>query len=100
MGDYKIYYITKGPIRGPCEHKHRTIEFAYHCLWHDIQAAEKDGSLCDRRIYAIDNEQERDLSEREIYELDYVKRMMLYKTVLKHERRIFDSENANNNNFK
>ena len=43
MGDYEVYYITKGPIRGPCEHKHRTIDYAYHCLRHDYQAAEKDG---------------------------------------------------------
>ncbi len=87
MGDYSVYYITKGPIRGSCEHKHRTIDYAYHCLRHDIQAAEKDGTFSDRRVYAIDNGQERELVEREIYELDYARRTMLYKVVLKQEQR-------------
>jgi hypothetical protein len=91
MGDYKIYYITKGPIRGPCEHKHRTIDYAYHCLRHDIQAAQKDGTFSDRRIYAVDNGRERELMEHEINELDYAKRMTLKKKLVMKEQRKLNS---------
>ncbi len=87
MGDYIVYYITKGPIRGACEHKHRTIDYAYHCLRHDIQAAEKEGTRPDRRILAVDNGQERELVEHEICELDYARRTVLKKTVLEQEQR-------------
>jgi hypothetical protein len=92
MGDYKVYYITKGPIRGPCEHKHRTIDYAYHSLRHDYQAAEKDGTISDRRVYAVDNGQERELIEHEINQLDYSRRMILKKTALKNEQRKLNSE--------
>jgi hypothetical protein len=63
---YKVYYITRGPIRGSCEHQHRTIYDAYHCLRHDFRAAEKDGSYSDRHVYAVDGGHERELCEREI----------------------------------
>lgn len=87
MGDYSIFYITRGQVRGPCEHKHRTIEYAYHCLRHEIQACQKDGIVSDRRIYAVEDGRERELVEREIYELDYAKRLMLGKTILKQEQK-------------
>ncbi len=92
MGDYKVYYITKGPIRGPCEHKHRTIDYAYHCLRQDHKAAEKDGTLSDRRVYAVDNGHERELVEHEINQLDYARRMVLKKTALEQEQRTSNSE--------
>jgi hypothetical protein len=92
MGEYKVYYITKGPIRGPCEHKHRTIDYAYHCLRHDYQAAEKDGILSDRRVYAVDNGQERELIEHEINQLDYARRMILKKAAIKQEQRKLNSD--------
>jgi hypothetical protein len=82
---YKIYYITRGPIRGSCEHRHRTIYYAYHCLRHDIRAAKKDGTLSDRRVYAVDNGQERELFEHEINELDYARRVILKETALQKE---------------
>ena len=87
MGEYRIYYITKGHIRGSCQHKHRTIDYAYHCLRHDIQAAEKEGTCSDRRILAVDNGQERELVEHENCELDYARRMALKKKLLKQEQR-------------
>jgi len=87
MGDCIVYYITKGHIRGACEHKHRTIDYAYHCLRHDIQAAEKEGIRSDRRVLAVDNGQERELVEHENFELDYARRMALKKKVLKQEQR-------------
>ena len=87
MGDYIVYYITKGPISGACEHKHRTIDYAYHCLRHDIQAAEKEGVRSDRRILAVDNGRERELVEHELCELDYARRTALKKTVLEQEQR-------------
>ncbi len=40
---YRIYYITKGLIRGSCKHQHRTIYDAYHCLRHDFHKAKKEG---------------------------------------------------------
>jgi hypothetical protein len=91
MRDYKVYYITKGPIRGPCGHKHRTISYAYHCLARDIQSAEKDGTSSDRRIYAVDNGQERELVEHEINELDHARRTVLKKRVIKQEKRKLNS---------
>jgi len=92
MGEYKVYYITKGPIRGPCEHKHRTIDYAYHCLRHDYHAAEKDGILSDRRVYAVDNGHERELVEHEINQLDYSRRMILKKAAIKQEQRKLNSD--------
>ena len=91
MEEHKVYYITKGPIRGACEHKHRTVDYAYHCLRHDIQAAEKEGSSSDRRIFAMDNGKERALIEHEVCELDYVRRTALKKTILKQEQRELNS---------
>ncbi len=87
MGDYETYYITRGTIRGACEHKHRTIGYAYHCLRHDIKAAEKDGAFSDRRIYAVDSGRERELLEHEVYELDYARRITLNKEIVKQETR-------------
>lgn len=86
LGDCSVYYITRGAVRGPCEHKHRTVEYAYHCLRHGIQACQKEGTVSDRRIYALEDGKERELVEREIYELDYAKRLMLGKTILKQEQ--------------
>ncbi|MBP7069447.1 MAG: hypothetical protein KBA97_00045 [Methanothrix sp.] len=87
MGEETVYYITKGPIRGACEHKHRNVDYAYHCLRHEIRAAEKEGAISDRRILAVDSGLERELAEREICELDYARRTALKKTVLKQEQR-------------
>ena len=87
MGEEAVYYITKGPIRGACQHKHRTIDYAYHCLRHDIRSAEKEGTRSDRRVLAVDKGQERELVEHEICELDYARRTALKKKVLKQEQR-------------
>jgi len=87
MGEYRIYYITKGHQRILPAYKHRTINYAYHCLRHDIQAAEKEGTCSDRRILAVDNGQERELVEHENCELDYARRMALKKKLLKQEQR-------------
>ena len=78
---HKTYYITKGPIRGSCEHQHRNIYYAYHCLRHDVLAAQKEGLLSDRRVYAVQDGQERELYEHEINELDHLKRVTLKKIV-------------------
>lgn len=95
MADHDLYYITRGVKRGSCEHKHRTVEYAYHCLRHDIQSCLKDGTVSDRRIYAVENARERELVEREIYELDYAKRLILGKTLLKHEQEDLKSRSGN-----
>jgi len=92
MGDYSIYYITRGPIRGACEHRHRTIGYAYHCLRHDIKSAENEGTFSDRRIYAVDNGLERELLEHEILELDSARRDSLNRERLKQERRRLSSD--------
>jgi len=81
MGEgYKTYYITKGPIRGSCKHRHRNIYWAYHCLRNDFRAAQKEGILSDRRVYAVENRHERELYEHEINELDHWRRVILKKT--------------------
>ncbi|MCJ7443486.1 MAG: hypothetical protein MUO26_02965 [Methanotrichaceae archaeon] len=79
---YKTYYITKGPIRGSCKHQHRTIYWAYHCLRNDFHAAQKEGILSDRRVYAVENRHERELYDHEINELDHLRRVTLKKRVL------------------
>ena len=86
MADRDLYYITRGAKRGSCDHKHRTVEYAYHCLRHDIQSCQKERTVSDRRIYAVEEGRERELVEREIYELDYAKRLILGKTILKQEQ--------------
>ena len=73
------YYITKGPIGGSCEHQHRNIYYAYHCLRHDFLSAKKEGLLSDRRVVAVQDGQERELYEHEINELDHWKRVILKK---------------------
>ena len=83
MGEgYKNYYITKGPIRGSCKHQHRTIYWAYHCLTNELLAAQKEGLISDRRVYAVENGLERELYEHEINELDHLRRVILKKRVL------------------
>ena len=78
----KIFYITKGPIRGSCKHQHRNIYWAYHCLRNDSHAAQKEGLISDRRVYAVENGLERALYEHEINELDHLRRVILKKRVL------------------
>lgn len=95
LADHELYYITKGAKRGSCEHKHRTVEYAYHCLRHDILVCQKESTFSDRRIYAVEDGRERELVEREIYELDYAKRLMLRKTVLKQEQEELKSRLGN-----
>ncbi len=95
MADHDLYYVTKGAKRGSCEHKHRTVGYAYHCLRHDFQACQKGGTVSDRRVYAVENGGERELVEREIYELDYARRLMLGKTVLKQEQQELKSGSVN-----
>jgi hypothetical protein len=90
--EYKIYYITKGPIRGCCDHKHRNIYYAYHCLRHDFLSAQKVGLLSDRRIFAVQDGQERELYEHESNELDQVRRVILKKITLKDEMQRANSE--------
>jgi len=95
LADHDLYYVTKGAKRGSCEHKHRTVEYAYNCLRHDFQACQKEGTVSDRRVYAVENGGERELVEREIYELDYARRLMLGKTVLKQEQQELKSGSVN-----
>ena len=79
IGGYETYYITKGPIRGTCKHRHRNIYWAYHCLRNDFCEAQKEGIFSDRRVYAVENRHERELYEHEINELDHWKRVILKK---------------------
>ncbi len=78
MGErYRVYYIAKGVNSGSCKHQHRTIYDAYHCLRHDINAASKSGGSSDRFICAVDNGHDRELNEKEINQLDHLRRLML-----------------------
>lgn len=78
---YKVYYITKGPIRGSCKHQHRTIYDAYHCLRHDFLAAKKNGISSDRHVCAVENGHERELNEYETNRLDYLRRLALMERI-------------------
>ena len=82
MGDrYKVYYITKGPIRGSCKHQHRVIYDAFHCLIHDFHAAQKEGICSDRRVRAVEDGHERELYEHEINQLDRFRRSALWQII-------------------
>lgn len=82
MGErYRVYYITRGVNRGSCKHQHRTIYDAYHCLRHDINVARKNGSSSDRSICAVEDGHERELNEREINQLDNLRRLMLKESL-------------------
>ncbi len=78
---YRIYYITKGPIRGSCKHQHRTIYDAYHCLRHDLRAAKKIGESSDRRVCAVEDGHERELYEYEINQLEQWRRLALWEII-------------------
>ena len=86
-GDYETYYITKGPIRGTCKHRHRNIYWAYHCLRNDFREAQEEGIFSDRRVYAVENRHERELYEHEINELDHWKRVILKKAAFQQQRK-------------
>jgi hypothetical protein len=79
-GRYKIYYITKGPLRGSCKHQHRRLYDAYHCLKHDFHVAEMAGSYSDRHVCAVENGHERELYEHEINILDHLRGLMIKDT--------------------
>jgi len=78
---YRIYYTTKGPIRGSCKHQHRTIYDAYHCLRHDFRIAQKEGVHSDRHVCAVEDGHERELYEHEINQLELWRRLALWEII-------------------
>ncbi len=51
----KIYYATSGPVRGSCEHHHRTREAAAKCAARDQSGCESQGGYSDRDVIRVEN---------------------------------------------
>ena len=66
----RVYYMTKGSIRGSCRHEHLTIYGEYSCLSQDSLLAQKEGIGSDRRVLAVEDGRERELCEQEVNQLD------------------------------
>lgn len=51
MKKQKIYYFTKGNVRGKCGHKHSTESGALRCLVEDQSGCHSQGGYSDRSMY-------------------------------------------------
>ena len=51
----KTYYITKGPVRGQCDHKHRSLVSAFRCQAKDSRACKQSGGYSDRSLIIVEN---------------------------------------------
>ena len=67
-----IAYTTRGPVRGTCGHRHRSIETAAKCVLRDGRDCRSlgGGAYSDRRVVAVEAGAERELTgdEFERYE--------------------------------
>lgn len=61
----RTYYTTRGPVRGSCGHKHRSIRTALRCAVRDQHGCNTQGGYSDRSIRAIEGGEERMLTEIE-----------------------------------
>jgi hypothetical protein len=77
----RIYYMTKGPLRGSCEHEHLTIYSAYRCMSHDSRKAQKEGLGSDRRVCAFEEGIERELCKQEMNQLDQWRRFASWEII-------------------
>jgi len=69
-----IKYVTWGPVRRYCGHKHRTIEMAEKCLFQDKNWCKRQGGYSDRNIYRLDCDGRRlELTQNEY---DYTQRIL------------------------
>jgi hypothetical protein len=46
-------WTTRGPVRGPCGHRHKTLRAALECVDRDGAACRKVGGYSDRSVVAI-----------------------------------------------
>jgi hypothetical protein len=60
-----IRYTTDGALRGPCGHKHKTLESAVDCLDGDDAICEARGGHTDRKIFAVGPGVKRELDAEE-----------------------------------
>jgi hypothetical protein len=51
----KTYYITKGPVRGQCGHKHHSLISAFRCQAKDSRACKRSGGYSDRSLVIVEN---------------------------------------------
>ena len=52
------YYTTKGDVRGPCGHKHKTVRAAVACLQADAKGCRSQGGYSDRRVLGVEDGEE------------------------------------------
>ena len=53
-----IYYATRGEIRGPCGHRHKSVRTAFDCLQRDAAGCHMQGGYSDRRIVGVEDGEE------------------------------------------
>ncbi len=49
------HYITKGPVRGQCYHKHRSVLSAFRCQSKDSRDCKRSGGYSDRSLIIVEN---------------------------------------------
>lgn len=50
MARKKVYYFTRGLVRGWCGHKHRSVDAAIRCLEQDRRRCRSQGGYSDRHV--------------------------------------------------
>jgi len=63
----QVKYITSGPVRGSCDHLHRTIKGAFTCLLQDRRNCSYSGGYSDRWLRRFDG---LPFTERELNQID------------------------------
>lgn len=63
----KTFFSTRGPVRGGCGHTHLSIKAARECQLRDERRCNKlgSGAYSDRRVIAVEEGEERPLTEAE-----------------------------------
>lgn len=65
------HYTARGPVRGCCGHKHRSLEAALRCVNRDQSGCASQGGYSDRSVYAVEDGSVRDLTDDELAALDH-----------------------------
>ena len=69
----RINYITSGPVRGSCNHLHRTIKGAFICLLRDRRKCSHSGGYSDRWLQRSDG---LPFTERELDQINQFDRLI------------------------
>ena len=68
-------YTTDGPVRGCCNHAHRSLETAQRCADQDAKDCSRHGGYSDRSVTRTDGDP---ISEGEYYALEDIARRLRY----------------------